>query len=194
MTKLLPFVFLAFVACETTRGTRRVPVDSDDPNMGTGLESADIVSVEKFAVQILAAPELTGPAVEGTPTIAIHPVENNTDQEIDGELLVRRIRTALVQRAEGRVAFVVRNRNEAVIERERIAKREGEYTSTRQEMKLGADYILTGTAASISSASKHGESRAIWIDFELIDAENGKIVWAGKYETKKVGKNSVIYR
>ena len=196
MTKLLPFAlgFLLLIGCGSGGGSRRVSMESDDGIMGTGIESADVEAMEQFAVRILAVPELTGPKVENPPTIAIHPVENDTDLDFDGELFVRRIRAALIKGAGGRVHFVVRNRNEAVIERERIAKREGEYTSSRQEMKSGADFILTGIAASLSKASRETTSRATWIDFQIIDAESGRIVWEDTLKTKKVGNNSVIYR
>jgi len=196
MTKLLPFAlaFALLSGCGSTGGARRVSMEGDDEIMGTGIESADVEAMEQFAVRILAVPELTGPKVENPPTIAIHPVENDTDQDFDGELFVRRIRAALIKRARGRVQFVVRNRNEAVIERERVAKREGEYTANKQEMKSGADFILTGIAASLSKATREANSRAIWIDFQIVDAETGRIVWEDTLKTKKVGNNSVIYR
>jgi PBP1b-binding outer membrane lipoprotein LpoB len=193
MRKLLVVSLLCAAAC-SSGGTKRVKIDEDDEILGTGIESPDVEAMATFADGILALPELTGPQVEGTPTVAIHPVQNDTDQDFDGELFVRRIRAALIQKAEGRLKFVVRDRNEAVIERERIAKRGGEYTTSKQETKTGADFYLTGIAASISKVKGSYEGRAIWVDFQLIDSENGEILWEDTLKTKKVGDAGVIYR
>jgi hypothetical protein len=170
-------------------------MSDDDAIMGTGIESADVEAMAAFAKSLIAHPELTGPGVQGVPTVAIHPVENNTRFDFDGELFVRRIRQQLVENAYGRIRFVTRGEmDQAVIERERIAKREGEYTSSKQETKTGADFYLTGTASAVSKVGRGMESDAIWVDFRLIDAENGEILWEKGLKTKKVGKAGVIYR
>ncbi len=191
---LLTAVLIA--ACGSSKSkTRRVDIREDDEIMGTGLESKDIEDIAKFAKSMIAHPELTGPYVEGVPTVAIHPIENNTRFDFDSELVVRRIRQQLVENAWGKVRFVTRsNREEALIERERSGKRGGEYTSSKQETKTGADFYLTGTAASVSKVGRGLQSDAIWIDFALIDAENGEIIWEKPFKTKKIGKAGVVYR
>jgi PBP1b-binding outer membrane lipoprotein LpoB len=186
---------LLVAACGSSKKTRRVEMSDDDAIMGTGIESADVEAMAAFAKSLIAHPELTGPGVQGVPTVAIHPVENNTRFDFDGELFVRRIRQQLVEKAYGRIRFVTRGEmDQAVIERERIAKREGEYTSSKQETKTGADFYLTGTASAVSKVGRGMESDAIWVDFRLIDAENGEILWEKALKTKKVGKAGVIYR
>jgi TolB-like protein len=144
---------------------------------------------------LLAVPQLTGPAVQAIPTVAIHPVANETRHDFDGGLLVRRIRQRLTEIANGRVLFVTRDdRDLDVIERERVDKRAGEYSSKKQETKTGADFYLTGKATAISKTGGGMSSDAIWIDFQLIDAENGELVWEDTYKTKKVGPDRVRYR
>jgi len=175
--------------------TKRVSIHDDDEIMGTGIESADVEAMEKFAKSLIAHPELTGPGVRGVPTIAIWPVENNTRFDFDGELFVRRIRQTLIKNAGGRVRFVTRAQmDQAIIEAEREAKRSGEYTASKRETKTGADFYLTGTASAISKVGHGRESDAIWVDFRLIDAENGELLWEDEFATKKVGKAGVVYR
>lgn len=185
---------LLLVACGSSK-TKRVDIGDDDEIMGTGIESADVESMAQLARDLLGRPELTGPYVEQVPTVAISPVVNNTRFDFDGELFVRRIRQQLVEHAQGRIRFVTRDElDELVIDRERAEKREGERTATKLTTKTGADYYLTGTASGISKVGRGLESDAIWIDFRLLDAENGELVWEEGYATKKVGKAGVIYR
>ncbi|MHC4957135.1 MAG: hypothetical protein ACYTGN_02085 [Planctomycetota bacterium] len=193
MRRLLGAVVLVAAACAAS-GTRRVPIDEDDNVGGAGIESADIEAMEALAASILTCPALTGPTIHEIPVVAIHPVENDTDIDFDTELFVRRIRAELGRRCEGRLKFVVRNRQEALVDRERLDKRDGEYTSTKQATKTGADYYLTGIAATLSKATREHVSRAMWVDFQLIDAENGEIIWEDTYKTKKVSTHSAIYR
>jgi PBP1b-binding outer membrane lipoprotein LpoB len=185
---------LLLVACGSSK-TKRVDIGDDDEIMGTGIESADVESMSQLAKDLLGHPELTGPYVEQVPTVAISPVVNNTRFDFDGELFVRRIRQQLVEHSRGRIRFVTRSElDEMVIERERTEKREGERTATKLTTKTGADYYLTGTASAISKVGRGMESDAIWIDFRLLDAENGELIWEKGYATKKVGKAGVIYR
>ena len=188
-------LFAALICACGSSKTKRVDPADDDELMGTGLESADIEHLEQFSTSLLAHPALARPGGGEAPTVAIHPIENNTRFDFDAELLVRRIRQKLVENAYGRVRFVTRaNHDEAMIDRERAEKRMGERTATKTVTKTGADYYLTGTASAISKVGKGRESDAIWIDFRLVDAENGEILWEDVYKTKKVGKAGVIYR
>lgn len=189
-------VALAAAACSSSKKTKRVDIADDDVIMGTGLESADVEAVERMAQSILALPELTGPEVQGIPTISIEAIENNTRFDFDAELLVRRIRQQLVEHGRGKVSIIGSSRrDEALTEQERIAKREGYRTSSKQEVRPGRDFFLTGTASAISKVGEKRQSDAIWIDFRLLDAETEELIWERTYKTKKVGKEAgVIYR
>ena len=190
---LLALLVPAFVACKTKTG--RVDINDDSKIMGTGIESADVEAMARLAKKLITLPQLTGPGVEEIPRIAIYPVRNETRHDFDAELLVRRLQQELMEHANGRVIFVVRNQRDlAVLEEERRKKREGEYTSSKQEMKKGADYYLTGVVQAISSTSGKLESDAIWVFFELRDPETAEVLWTGKYATKKVGRAGVVYQ
>ena len=89
MSRTLAILAVALVACSSSKKTKRVDIADDDVIMGTGLESADVEAVARMAQSILSVPELTGPDVQGLPTISIHAIENNTRFDFDAELLVR---------------------------------------------------------------------------------------------------------
>lgn len=191
---LLLALLLVSVSCRSTK-THRSDINDDSELMGTGIESADVEAMANLAKKLIELPELTGPGIDDVPRVAIYPLRNETRHDFDSELLVRRLQSELLEHANGRVRFVVRNRQDlAVLEEERTKKREGEYTSKEHLVKSGADYYLTGVAQAISSASGSLESDAIWIFFELRDPERAEVIWSGRYSTKKVGKAGVIYR
>ena len=191
---ILVVLMLAFGACKQTK-TKRVSIGDDSEVMGTGIESADVEAMATLAKSLLEVPELVSPHLEEIPTIAMYPVRNETRHDFDSELLVRRLQQEMVQHANGRLRFVVRNKSDlAVLEEERNAKREGEYTSKKQVVKSGADYYLTGVVNAISQTSGKLEQDAIWVFFELRDAETGEVIWGRRYATKKVGRAGVIYR
>jgi hypothetical protein len=191
---LLAAILIAVPACKTKTGRRDIHDDSEI--MGTGIESADVEAMAGIAAKdLLAVPELTGPGLEEIPRVAIYPLRNETRHDFDAELLVRRLQSEFMKHANGRVRFVVRNKQDlAVLEEERRLKREGEYTSNKQETKSGADFYLTGVVHAISSSSGKLESDAIWVFFELRDPEAAEVLWSNDYETKKVGKAGVVYR
>jgi PBP1b-binding outer membrane lipoprotein LpoB len=191
---LLIALLLISVSCRNTK-THRSDINDDSEVMGTGIESADVEAMANLAKKLIDLPELTGPGIADIPRVAIYPLRNETRHDFDSELLVRRLQSELLEHANGRVRFVVRNRQDlAVLETERTKKREGEYTSKEHLVKSGADYYLTGVAQAISSSSGRLESDAIWIFFELRDPERAEVIWSGRYATKKIGKAGVIYR
>lgn len=58
-----------------------------------------------------------------------------------------------------------------------------------------ADLILTGEMRGLSKASGGGDrSDYILMSFQLIDPVTNELVWEDIYETKKVTRNSVIYK
>jgi len=190
---LIALVFVV-IGCKQTK-TKRTGIGDDSEVMGTGIESADVEAMSKLAQSMLEVPELTSPHLETVPMVAIYPIRNETRHDFDAELLVKRLQAELVEKSNGKVRFVVRNKQDlAVLEEERSAKRSGEVTSNKQVVRKGADYYLTGSANAISQTSGKLEQDAIYVFFELRDPETSEIIWGRKYATKKVGKAGVIYR
>lgn len=162
---------------------------------GTGVESQDLVRVtDKIARGILSAPQIAN--APAPPVVVLDPVLNETRFPINKNIFLDRIQSQLISKAAGKVTFIARERM-STLEREREMKRSGQVTSTSdaraQEFK-GADYFLTGKLSGLSSSSQGGVSDYILYTFQLIDARNGVIVWAGDDEIKKQGVADAVYR
>jgi len=191
---LFALALVLVLGCKQTR-TKRTGIGDDSEVMGTGIESADVEAMAKLAQSLLEVPELTSPHLETVPMVAIYPIRNETRHDFDAELLVKRLQAELLENSNGKVRFVVRNRQDLeVLEDERRMKREGDVTSNKQVTKKGADYYLTGSANAISQTSGKLEQDAIWVFFQLRDAETAEVIWGKSYATKKVGSAGVIYR
>jgi penicillin-binding protein activator len=162
---------------------------------GTGVESQDLVRVtDKIARGILSAQPIA--SAQTPPVVVLDPVLNETRFPINKNIFLDRIKAQLIEKANGRVMFIARERL-ATLEKEREMKRAGQVTASSdprvQEFK-GADYFLTGKLSGLSSASAGGVSDYILYAFELIDARSGAIVWGGSDEIKKQAVADAVYR
>jgi TolB-like protein len=187
---------LAFLSgCSTTTAqgkTKVIDVSSDDDLGGTGTESGDVRAIAERMSREIAG--IRWPREGETPRIAVLPIENQTRFRIDPKLLQNKLTKDLVNFSQGRVMFLARD-NEAAVMAERAKKRAGLYDSGKSSKAMaGADYLLKGEMRSLSKASREGVSDYILYSFQLIDAETTAILWVGDFETKKVGSVGVIYQ
>ncbi|HOB73540.1 MAG TPA: hypothetical protein PKG54_03345 [Phycisphaerae bacterium] len=183
----------AMVGC--TGETKRVDPDSlSDQEVGTGLSSQDFRSVcERMArslVQIRPIQNASTP-----PKVALHDVQNETDDYIKENEFTHKIRTILIKHAEGKIVFL--DREESVDEaskRETRDKEQGRATSAGPKDRLGADYWLTGRIGSIDRVAGKGSTTYYRLSFRLTDAATQAIVWEDEYEIKKASTLSPVYR
>ena len=183
------------LGCMTTTRqghTKILDADADDGLGGTGTESGDIRSVaQRMSREIVG---IQWPAKGSIPRIAVIPLNNQTRFRIDPKLLQNKLLKELVKNAHGRVMFLARDSEQAVIA-EREKKRAGMYDSGRQDAAMaGADYLLKGEMRGLAKASREGNSDYIVYTFQLIDAESGGILWMGDYETKKAADVDAVYQ
>jgi hypothetical protein len=189
LTAVTVVCVLAAGACDRVR---RVPVDTEDPFGSTTTSSKDLVAVTEFmAREITQVPQIAN--AEKPPTIAFAEVTNRTNEVMDKNLFIRKMRTLLMKHSGGKVAFLDREKSEEIL-RERQMKRAGQVGSSGEKVLLGADYFLTGVVSSIDKVS--GDKRATYTNyaFRLTDAESSAIIWEDEYEVKKVGKAAVYDR
>ncbi len=194
------FVFLLIFVCvqtgcriSTAQGNTKILDPSVDDNLGgTGTESGDVrIMAERMAREIVG---ISWPAQGVVPRISVLPLDNQTRFRIDPKLLQNKLVKELVTFASGRVMFLARDSEMAVMN-ERAKKRAGIYDQGKSSKAMaGADYLLKGEMRSLSKASREGVSDYILYSFSLIDAETGGILWMGDYETKKQGSTGVIYQ
>lgn len=171
--------------------TNRVEVASDD-SFSTETSSKDLLSVsEKMVASILSLRQIS--SASKPPKIAFSDVQNETNEIINKNLFIERMRTLLIKNASGRLIFLDREIG-ADIESERENKREGELSMAKQAQKLGADFFLTGKLSSIDKVSGSKRSTYTRYAFRLTDAETTAIIWEDDYEVKKVGQAPVYDR
>ena len=162
---------------------------------GTGIESTDLVRVsDKMARGILGCPQIANAAT--APFIVLDPVINDTRFLINKTIFLDRIRGELMGKAQGKARFLARERMNVLLQ-ERQMKQSGQVTASSdpnlQEFK-GADFLLTGKLAGLSSSARTGVSDYILYSFQLIDARTLEIVWEGSDEIKKQGQTDAVYR
>jgi TolB-like protein len=181
--------------CETVTAqgkTKVIDTSADDDLGGTGTDSGDIRAMaERMAREIIG---IEWPTKGVTPRIAVLPIYNPTRFRIDPKILQNKLTKDLVNFARGRVQFLARD-DEAAVMAERAKKRSGMYDQGKATAAMaGADYLLKGEMRALSKATHEGVSDYIVYSFSLVDAETGAILWMGDYETKKVGSVGVIYQ
>jgi PBP1b-binding outer membrane lipoprotein LpoB len=191
---MLLFVFVQTgCAISTAQGKTKILDPGVDDNLGgTGTESGDVRAMaERMAREIVS---ISWPTPGVVPRISVLPLDNQTRFRIDPKLLQNKLTKDLVNFANGRVIFLARDSEMAVMS-ERTKKRAGIYEQGKSAKAMaGADYFLKGEMRSLSKASREGVSDYLLYSFSLIDAETGGILWMGDYETKKQGSTGVIYQ
>ena len=191
---LFGLLLVGALSCATTsqEKTRILDPDADDQLGGTGTESSDIRAIgERMAREIMA---ISWPAEGETPRIAVLPIVNQTRFRVDPKLLQNKLTKSLVDQAAGKLVFLARDSEQAVME-ERERKRAGLYDQGENRAAMfGADFLLKGEMRSLSKAASGQVSDYMVYSFQLINAETGAILWMGDYETKKAGSTGVVYQ
>jgi PBP1b-binding outer membrane lipoprotein LpoB len=162
---------------------------------GTGIESQDLVAVtDKITRNILNVPEIQ--AAQIPPRIVLDPVINETRFTINKDMFLTRIQTELMNKSNGKVRFLARERMEA-LEKERNLKRTGQVSATTDPNAnefRGGDYLLTGKLQSLTTRTSRGTSDYILYTFELVDFRTSEIVFKDSMEVKKQGQEDAAYR
>lgn len=179
------------LGCNKTKTAYRNP-DDEDKLGGTGIDSQDVRTVcELMTRDILNTPEIARATT--TPRIALLPVENRTRFRIDSDIFTQKMRTQLIQLANGKVRFLAREDLKAIMD-ERADKRAGTLEGATQKNLKGADYFLTGKISGISKSAGEGRSDYTVYTFRLADTESSEIVWEKDYDVKKEGSYGTVYR
>ena len=206
-TALLALLSLFLGACQTSTkvvnapGTPTTYLDpASRANVsGVGTESQDIKSMaDEMVRDMLTYPILAN--AQKPPRIIIDSqyFRNESSERINKNLITNKIRTALSRAARGRMAFVGRQYS-SMVAKERDLKRQGTVDAATRKFtraQAGADYRLGGTFASRDARNpRTGQiTRYSQYTFEIIDLENGLIVWSNDYDFKKSAADDVIYR
>lgn len=188
MKRLVVFVVTCSVYIGCAGSTNRVHVDETGGVEDTGIDSQDLRTVgQRMARSLLQVHSIAN--AESPVRIAFLEVKNNSNDILDTEMFLRKIRTLLLKHSQGKIRFLDRARVKDII-KEREAKRAGLITTGGAKDLSGADYFLTGVISSIDKASKDLRSTYTMISFRLTDSETSEIIWEDEYEMKKVGQRA----
>jgi PBP1b-binding outer membrane lipoprotein LpoB len=189
---LLATVAAVMMAGCTGETKRLAPDELSDIEIGTGLSSQDFRSVSQRMARSLITLEQIQNATT-PPKMAFVSVANNSNEIIDGDAFLNKMRTELIKHSRGRIAFLDRALI-AQIEKENRNKGLGKRTTSGEKPLLGADFFLTGTIESIDRVSGAGHTTYLRLSFRLTDAGSSAIVWEDDYEFKKHATAGLMYR
>ena len=166
---------------------------------GVGTESQDIIAMSDAMMRdLLTVPELMNRQTPPRVIVDAKYFRNEGTEIIDKALITDRIRVSLNRSAQGRMRFIAREYSDMVAQ-ERDLKNSGAVdvgTTGRTRAQAGADYRLVGRIGTRDAIDPRSgaKSRFSQYTFEIVDLENGEIVWSNLYEFKKENRDDVVYR
>jgi PBP1b-binding outer membrane lipoprotein LpoB len=172
--------------------TARMDVDSEDDALGGAIGSKDFRGVcFEMAQSMVRLPQIQN--ASSPPTIAFFEMVNNSDELVNAEDILYKIRTELIKNSGGKMMFLDRDAIEK-IKTERRDKDRGKVTSSSNKALYGADYFMAGRIEGIRRTRGRTETEYIRIAVRLTDAASSAIVWENDYEFKKLFLRGVYDR
>jgi len=172
--------------------TARMDVDSEDDALGGAIGSKDFRGVcFEMAQSVVRLPQIQN--ASSPPTIAFFEMVNNSDELINAEDVLYKIRTELIKNSGGKMMFLDRDAIEK-IKAERRDKDRGKVTSSGNKALYGADFFMSGRIEGIRRTRGRRETEYIRISVRLTDAASSAIVWENDYEFKKLFLRGVYDR
>jgi len=193
MKALLSGLLMLPLLVGCTGETKRMDPDQlSDAELGAGITSQDFRSIaQRMARSLVTLPQIQNATTP--PKVAFASVINNSNDYIDGDAFLRKMRTELVKNAQGRVMFLDRAIIDQ-IEKENRDKSRGKRTAAGEQTPLGADFFLTGTIDAIDKVAGAGRTNYLRLSFRLTDAGSSAVVWEDEYEIKKHSTTGIMYR
>jgi len=172
--------------------TARMDVDSEDDALAGSISSKDFRGVcFEMAQSVVRLPQIQN--AKNPPTIAFFEMVNNSDELVNAEDVLYKIRTELIKNSGGKMVFLDRDAIEK-IKAERRDKDRGKVTSSGDKALYGADYFMAGRIEGIRRTRGRTETEYIRISVRLTDAASSAIVWENDYEFKKLFLRGVYDR
>ena len=164
--------------------TARMDVDSEDDAMRGAIGSKDFRAVcFEMAQSVVRLPQIQN--ASSPPTIAFFEMVNNSDELVNAEDILYKIRTELIKNSAGKMIFLDRDAIEK-IKTERRDKDRGKVTASSDKALYGADFFMSGRIEGIRRTRGRRETEYIRIAVRLTDAQTSGIVWENDYEFKKL--------
>jgi PBP1b-binding outer membrane lipoprotein LpoB len=179
-------------ACGCAGQTARIDTDSEDDAVFGAMGSKDFRSVcFQMAQSMVRIPQIQN--ASSPPTIAFTEMVNNSDELLNADDILYKMRTELIKNSGGKMTFLDRDVIEK-IKAERRDKRLGKVTASGDNPVYGADYFLAGRVESIRRTRGRTVTRYLRLSVRLTDAATSAIVWEDDYELKKLAIAGVYDR
>jgi len=199
---LIPLVGCSTVSYDNSPGKPSVYSDTTQagPIQGVGVESQDISAMaDQMVRDILSSGAFANRSKPPRISIDNSRFINESNNMLNTNRIVRRLRVQLNRAARGRIIFIDRQQGAAGVAMERELKRSGAVdggTIRRAKAPAGVDYFLEGkiTGGDLVSNSKNIRVRESEFFFALLDAEYGSVIWENFYDYRKATSDNVIYR
>ena len=132
-------------------------------------------------------------SVNGRPVLFVDSIRNKSSEHIDTEALTDTMRTQLLR--SGKFRFVDMSKVAAVKEQLEYQQTSGQVdpaSMVRLGKQTGAQYMLYGNLASI--VKDNGKVKDVYyqMTMNLMDLENGELLWADQKEIRKQAKTSTF--
>lgn len=171
-------------ACGCAGQTARMDLDSEDDALLGAMSSKDFRSAcFQMAQSLIRLPQIQ--RASSPPTVAFTEVINNSDELLDTDALLYKIRTELIKNCGGKITFLDRD----IIDQIRAERRDkdlGKVTASSDRPVYGADFFLSGRVESIRRTRGRRQTQYMRLSVRLTDTASSAIIWEDDYELKKL--------
>ncbi len=182
-------ILIAMLAATTFAGgcakTKRTNPQNESIQGVMGMDSKEVIEFSELCTRdMLRKVQKFQNPTGRAPVIAFFDIENNTNQPINEDIFLRRVRATMLQTADGAFRFIDEAAS-AKIDQIRAQKRSGVLSHTELKQLTGADFLLTGALDAVSQSEGRRASNYVLMTMRLTDTENGEVVWELPYEFRK---------
>jgi uncharacterized protein (TIGR02722 family) len=176
--------------CSGTTVSYGDPTETETVTVDYG--SSDLQAIaDKMADSMLASPATSEITAGGRPVMFMDSIRNKTSEHIDTEAITDTIRTKLLRR---QVPLRRHEQGGAVKQQLEYQQQRhgGSASMVRLGKQTGARYMVYGNLASI--VKDNGKVKDVYyqMTMNLMDLQNGELLWADQKEIRKQAKKSTF--
>ena len=187
---LFPVALLSVAGCASNAhyvetGGRESVVNVGQINIQDYIQAAN-----DSAKELLASGALT--RVSNPPAVvAISRIINNTGQQIDTDLLVKKIRVAILNSGQAVTSTTIGVGGKAEDQLAKGMQQQNEFMNDQQNTRL-PDFTLSGKIIQLTASSGSTRQSTYSFQLSLTDTKTGNAVWEGEKEITKQGSRSTV--
>ncbi len=175
-----------------------------DPTTEQGITSVDQVDIQDFsraandmATDLLKSPILAKYGPDRQAVLAISLIENRTSAQLDTDLLVKRIRMALINSGKFTTSTVVAAgaAEDPLVRENRNLRKDDEFDQSTIAAKgtlKAPDFTLSGKIIDIRVRDGHLRQASYDFQLSLTDKNSGTTVWEGLKTITKQGRHNAV--